>query len=122
MNKSFKKYKKIFVADKAVFVLSIVILAFLLFFIIFCLVSIKSSNIRIITRFSVFGNSHFYRDEWWNLYSILFLGIASTVINFFICARLYIIKGRKFGVFILVVSLMILLLAIITLSRILALS
>lgn len=75
-------------ADRGLFGLMIGVGAAALIYIAYVMISIESRDIQVVTQYSAFGESHFYKSRWFYLYSFVALGVLVAGINATLMAKL----------------------------------
>ena len=59
--------------------------------------TIQPSDVQIVTHYTAFGPTNFYRDRWFYLLSFIGFGFLIAILHSFISLKLYRDKGRRFG-------------------------
>lgn len=87
-------------ADRSFFSMVVAVAAVGALCAVYIILSIESRDIRIVTQYTGFGESHFYRAPWYSLYAFgaLFLTIGLT--NVLAMAKLYDLERRSFGMYV----------------------
>lgn len=60
--------------------------------------SIRPSELQLISHYSAFGLTHLYRDQWYYLLVFLAFDIVAAVFHTIISIKLLIIKSRSFAI------------------------
>lgn len=89
---------KAILADRAYLGLIIGIIAAMIIYIVFVVTSIESRDIQVVTQYSAFGESHFYKSRWFYLYGFALLGLLAAAINIGIMGKLLAYERRSLGV------------------------
>lgn len=63
----------------------------------FCVMSVQSTDIQVVTRYTAFGNVHFYKGVWWQLYSFAVFATVVSIAHTAIMVRLHNLGRRDFG-------------------------
>lgn len=79
------------------------------------LLRLHSSDIQVPVRYSAYGQTFIYRDQWYTQYSYAGLAVIIATINSFLAVRLYQI-GRMLGLGFLGMSLFVIVLAIVVIN------
>lgn len=75
--------------------------AFLLLVAAFCVsvaVSLHPSELQIVTHYTAFGITNFYRDKWYYFLTFIFFGGVAGIVHTCIVAKLYKEKDRSFAI------------------------
>lgn len=84
-------------ADRGYLGLYIGIIAALIVFIIYLTISIEARDIQVVTQYSAFGESHFYKARWYYLYSFIGLAVLTVIINGALMGKLLRYERRDIG-------------------------
>lgn len=57
-------------------------------YIIYVAVSLSPSDLQLAVRYTVYGDTHFYRDQWWYLISFIVFGIIFLIAHIGMTAKL----------------------------------
>ena len=73
-------------------------MALTLAFIVYILVSVRPSDLQLVTHYTAFGVTHLYRDQWFYLLS--FVGFAAIVafLHIALAIKLYVTKGHPLAI------------------------
>lgn len=88
---------KLIIADRVALVL---LGAFLLLVVAFCIsiaVSLHPSELQVVTHYTAFGITNFYRDKWFYFLTFIVFGVMVGVIHAGVVAKLYRAKDRSFA-------------------------
>ncbi|MCY1540952.1 hypothetical protein D9M68_766200 [compost metagenome] len=89
---------KIILADRTV---AILLGAFLLLVIAFCIsvaVSLRPNELQVVTHYTAFGITNFYRDKWYYFLSFIAFGGIVGAVHACVVAKLYQEKDRSFAI------------------------
>ncbi len=75
----------------------IAIVAIMLVYGIYVASSIEGRDIQVVTQYSAFGESHFYKSRWFYLYNFVGLGVLVAGINIALMAKLLRYERRGMG-------------------------
>ncbi len=89
---------KSILADRGYLGLVIAITAAMIVYVLFVTSSIEVRDIQVVTQYSAFGESHFYKSRWFYLYSFVALGILVAAMNIAIMGKLLRYEQRSVGV------------------------
>lgn len=84
-------------ADRPYFALMAAVSATALLYAVYVILSVESRDIQVVTHYSGFGESHFYRSSWYYLYSFAGLGVLMAVVQSAIMAKLFKYERRTLG-------------------------
>lgn len=90
---------KTIVADRSFFSLVVAVAAVAVVCCVYVLLSVESRDIRIVTQYSGFGESHFYRAPWYTLYAFGVMFLLTGLINAAAMIKLYSYERRQFAVY-----------------------
>lgn len=65
----------------------------------FALFTIEPSDIKVVTQYSAFGESHFYKNAWYYLYVFAGFGLLVSTLHSALMIKLYHLERRDIGVF-----------------------
>lgn len=71
-----------------------------LLYAVFIVLSVESRDIQVVTQYSGFGESHFYKSPWYTLYLFAAMGIVIGICNVVAMTKLYSYERRGFGVYV----------------------
>ncbi len=89
---------KAILADRGYLGLVVAIIVIALIYILFVVTSVESRDIQVVTQYSAFGESHFYKSRWFYLYTFAILGALVAAINISIMGKLLQYERRSIGV------------------------
>ena len=64
-------------------------------YLIFLAFNLSPSDLQLATRYTSFGETHFYREKWWYLLSFVGFGLLFVVAHIGMIAKLYVIGLRQ---------------------------
>lgn len=91
--------------------LVIMVVVSLLLFSFYVLLSIDRVDIQVVTRYSAFGEAHFYKNTWWYLYGFVAFGVIAGLSHAAIMTKLRAHDRRDLGLMFGWLSLIIVLIA-----------
>lgn len=91
--------------------LSIALLALALIFLIYIIVSVRPSELQLVTHYTAFGVTQLYRDQWWYLLSFGIFGLLVAFFHIALAIKVYLIKGHPLAIMILWLGVAVLLFA-----------
>lgn len=84
-------------ADRPYFSLMVAVAVTSLLYALFVILSVESRDIQVVTHYSGFGESHFYRTSWFYLYSFAAFGLVVGVVHAVVMAKLFKYERRILG-------------------------
>lgn len=99
-------------------VLSVLTLILAITFVIYIAITVRPSELQLVTHYSVYGITHLYRDQWFYLLSFAAFAVMVTVIHVALAIKLYVAKGHPLAILMVWLGLAIILFAWITASSI----
>lgn len=100
MKHSISSTIKTIMADRPFFSLMVAVAMAAVVYAVYVTLSIESRDIQVVTQYSGFGESHFYKAPWYSLYLFGALGLIIGITNVAAMAKLYSYERREFGVYI----------------------
>jgi hypothetical protein len=64
-------------------------------YILYVALSLSSSDLQLAVRYTSFGETHFYRDQWWYLFSFIGFGILFLIAHIGMTAKLVAIDLKQ---------------------------
>ena len=61
-------------------------------------ISLSASDLQLAIRYTSFGDTHFYRDQWWYLMGFIGFGILFVIAHVGLIVKLVAIELRQFAV------------------------
>jgi hypothetical protein len=62
------------------------------------IIALQPTELQVATRYTVFGETHFYRDKWYYLISFVLFGVMVAVIHTVLIIKLLLNDMRNFAV------------------------
>lgn len=69
--------------------------------ILFCLytaLNIQPSELQVVTHYTAFGSTNFYRDKWYYLVGFVVFGLLTVVVYAALACKIYNLKGRELAI------------------------
>lgn len=79
-------------------VLSIVIVALALGFMLYIFIAVRPSELQQVTHYTAFGVTHLYRDQWFYLLGFAGFALLTAFLHITIAIKLYITKGHPLAI------------------------
>ena len=95
------KLKQAFIriaADRFVLGLMIAMVALALLVSVYVGLTVRPSEVQVVTHYTSFGPTNFYRTRWYYLISFAIFGVFYAFFHAVIAAKLYVEKDRSFSV------------------------
>lgn len=67
-------------------------------YIVYVAFSLNPSDLQLATRYTSFGETHFYREKWWYLLSFIGFGLLFIVAHIGILVKLFVIGMRQLAI------------------------
>lgn len=98
MRSSITQFTKVVIADRPfIAVLALLTLSGILLSI-FVAVNLRPSELQVVTHYTAFGTTNFYRDKWYYLIGFVIFGIMNAVIYAALACKIYQHKGRSLAI------------------------
>ena len=92
------KSLKSLVEDRYLLILVSTLFLLTIIFAITTSLSIQQSEIQLVSHYSSFGITHFYRDQWFYLISFVLSGIIFAILHIIVAIKLLVVKNRLFAI------------------------
>ena len=93
-----KQSLKELITNRYLTVLSIITIFLALAFVTYVLLSVHPSELQLVTHYSAYGVRHFYRDQWYYLFSFGGFVVLAAFLHVTITIKLYITKGHPLAI------------------------
>lgn len=97
---------KSFFRDRTMTTLFVVLLLVTIMYVVYVALALQPSDLQVATRYTAFGDTHFYRNKWYYLLSFIFFGIMVTGIHTALAVKLYSRGQRSLSVSLLTFTLL----------------
>lgn len=74
--------------------LSIILVLLSVAFIIYILLTVRPSDLQLVTHYTAYGVTHLYRDQWFYLLSFVGFAVLVAFLHIAIAIKIYITKGH----------------------------
>jgi hypothetical protein len=98
MKQIIKQYLQKLLSDRYVLFLSVFIFLLAIICAINIGLSITPSDIKVVSHYSAFGISNYYRDGWLYLSNFIIFGFIVSIFHIIISIKLFIIKNRSIAI------------------------
>mgnify|MGYP007088065029 CR=1 FL=1 len=78
--------------------LSIILVLLSVAFIVYILLTVRPSDLQLVTHYTAFGVTHLYRDQWFYLLSFVGFAVLVAFMHVAIAIKLYITKGHPLAI------------------------
>lgn len=89
---------KLIIADRVALILLGVFMLLVVAFCISIAVSLHPSELQVVTHYTAFGITNFYRDKWFYFLTFIVFGVMVGIVHAGLVAKLYKIKDRSFAI------------------------
>ena len=86
------------VTNRYLTTLSIILVLLSAAFIVYVLLTVRPSDLQLVTHYTAFGVTHLYRDQWFYLLSFVGFAVLVAFMHVAIAIKLYITKGHPLAV------------------------
>ncbi|HEU4830982.1 MAG TPA: hypothetical protein VFS65_02320 [Candidatus Saccharimonadales bacterium] len=98
MKTTIKESLKLLVADRYLLVLLSFLVLLALAFVSYIVVSVRPSELQLVSHYSAFGITHLYRDQWFYLLVLGLFGLVAAALHVAISMKLLVVKGRTLAI------------------------
>lgn len=92
--------------DRTLFSLTAVLFLVVVVYSVYVGLSLEQSDLQVATRYTAFGNTHFYRNKWYYLLSFIVFGAVIMATHTALAIKLYGRQQRQLAVGLLVLTLL----------------
>lgn len=78
--------------------LSIVLVVLAIAYTVYIALSVRPSDLQLVTHYTAFGVTHLYRDQWWYLLSFAVFGLLMAFLHIALSIKIYEAKGRSLAI------------------------
>ncbi len=98
LSTTIKQSFKELITNRYLTVLSIVTVLLMLSFVAYIFLTVRPSDLQLVTHYTAYGVTHLYRDQWFYLLSFALFGLLVTAIHLGLAIKLYITKGHPLAI------------------------
>ncbi len=98
MKNIFKESIKQIVADRALLITLVLLILMAIGLVLYVGFSVRPSELQLVSRYSAFGITHLYREQWFYLLSFAAFGVITAVLHVIITAKLLVLKGHSVAI------------------------
>lgn len=99
---------KTFFRDRTMTTLFVVLLLVTIGYVLYVALSLQPSDLQVATRYTAFGDTHFYRNKWYYLLTFIFFGIMVTTVHTALAVKLHARGQRSLSIALLAFTLLLL--------------
>lgn len=92
---------KSFFRDRTLVILVAALILMGLTYVGYVLVALEPSDLQVATRYTAFGDTHFYRTKWYYLLSFVFFAVVLTGVHIALAVKLYGRQQRQLAIMLL---------------------
>lgn len=111
MKKTIRDSFKLLLADRYLLVLSAALVLLAVSFAIYIGLSVRPSELQLVSHCSAFGVTHLYRDQWFYLLTFGLFGLLVAVMHIILAIKLSVVKGHSLAILLAWLGIVIILLA-----------
>lgn len=119
MKSSITQLAKDISADRPFVIALISLVVISLVFCIYVIVNLHPSELQVVTHYSAFGTTNFYRDKWFYLIGFVGFGLLNLLVYGALACKIFIHKGRTLAIPFALLGVLVMIIAIATLYQIL---
>jgi hypothetical protein len=86
------------ITNRYLTVLSIVTIVLALGLITYILLSVRASELQLVTHYTAFGVTHLYRSQWYYLYTFAGFALIVALLHVALSIKIYITKGHPLAI------------------------
>jgi len=86
------------IANRYLLVLNGFLILLAVSFAIYVGINIRPSELQLVSHYSDFGVTHFYRSQWYNLLTFGLFGIVVAVMHVILSVKIMVVKGPKIAI------------------------
>ena len=98
LNTSIKQSFKELITNRYLTVLAIVTIVLTLGYIAYIFITVRPSELQLVTHYTAYGVTHLYRDQWFYLLSFAVFGIMVAILHIGLAVKLFVTKGHPLAI------------------------
>lgn len=102
---------KTFARDRSLAMISVALIVLAIVYSIYIALALEPSDLQVATRYTAFGDAHFYRNKWYYLLSFIFFGLTLVGVHLAFAIKLYSRNQRQLAMGFLCLTVFVLLIA-----------
>src|SRR5664279_4369225 len=95
MKSDFITYFKQVIADRAVAIMVGSVIVLTVAFCIYVGVSLRPSQLQVAVHYTAFGETFYYRDQWYYLFSFIMFGVVFAIAHSALIVKLFVMNMRE---------------------------
>lgn len=98
MKASITQYFKEIASDRQFILAIVAVIVVSLLFCLYVALNIRPSELQVVTHYTAFGSTNFYRDKWYYLITFIIFGLLTAIAHTALSLKLYRHKGRELAI------------------------
>lgn len=98
MKLTFNQLIKDITSDRHFMVVLACLVTISIIFCIYITVSLRPSELQVVTHYSAFGTTNFYRDKWFYLVGFVVFGLVNAIVYGALACKIFMHKGRALAI------------------------
>jgi len=98
LKNNFVQSIKELVTNRYLTTLSIILVLLSVAFIVYILLTVRPSDLQLVTHYTAFGVTHLYRDQWFYLLSFVGFAVLVAFMHVALAIKIYITKGHPLAI------------------------
>jgi hypothetical protein len=98
MKASITQFTKSILADRYLSILLVCLIAVSLTFSVYIALNLHATELQVVTHYSAFGTTNFYRDKWYYLIGFAVFGVIHAVVYVSLVCKILVQKGRQLAI------------------------
>lgn len=86
------------VTNRYLTTLSIVLVLLAVAFIIYIALTVRPSDLQLVTHYTAFGVTHLYRDQWFYLLTFIGFAVLTAFLHIAVAIKIYVTKGSPLAI------------------------
>lgn len=86
------------VTNRYLTVLSIILVLLTIGFVVYIGLTVRPSDLQLVTHYTAFGVTHLYRDQWFYLLSFAGFAVLAAFLHVALAIKMYITKGHPLAI------------------------
>ena len=86
------------VTNRYLTTLSIVLVLLTVAFIIYIALTVRPSDLQLVTHYTAFGVTHLYRDQWFYLLTFIGFAVLTAFLHIAVAIKIYVTKGSPLAI------------------------
>lgn len=98
LSTTIKQSFKELITNRYLTVLSIVTVVLMVAYVAYILITVRPSELQLVTHYSAYGVTHLYRDQWFYLLSFAAFGVMVAFFHIALAIKMFITKGHPLAI------------------------